>query len=49
MFLSCPSISQVVLVEGLTVISAQIFNVESGNTLLSSITIPSTLTHIGKD
>ena len=44
----CSTLSQVVLT-GLTVLGVNMFNMGGAGTLLSSITIPSTITSIGKD
>ena len=48
-FYTCSSLTQVVLTGGLTIIGVQMFNMYGGATLLSSITVPSTVTSIGKD
>ena len=48
-FFQCSSLTQVVLIGGLTILGVQMFNMNGGVTFLSSITIPSTVTSIGKD
>ena len=47
-FQYCSSLSKVELTSGLTVIGRQMFFIDGGATLLSSITIPSTVTSIGR-
>ena len=43
----CSSLSEVTLLNGLTVIGSFMFYMGYGNTILSSITIPSTISSIG--
>ena len=45
-FQSCPSLSQIVLTSGLTIIGFQMFSL---NNALLSVTVPSTLTSIGNN
>ena len=47
-FYKCSSLSRVELTNGLTLIGERMFYMFDGATLLSSVTIPSTLTAIGK-
>ena len=45
----CTSLSRVVLIDGLTILGVNMFYMQGVATLLSSITIPSTVTNIGRD
>lgn len=48
-FARCSSLTLVVLTSGLTILGVGFFNMETGATLLLSITIPSTVIIIGRD
>ena len=47
-FYSCSALTKVLLISGLTVIGADMFDMSPGFTSLASLTIPSTLTKIGE-
>ena len=48
-FQYCSSLTQMVLTDGLLVLGANMFDMGTGFTLLSSITVPSTVTSFGRD